>query len=186
MFEKRSCPLSGAYELLPSVLGDERGRFIKTYHEPAFAELGLPFVLAEEFLTTSQHGVIRGLHFQSPPHDHIKVVCCVVGEVLDVLLDLRVGSPTYGQHARFFLSAERSTVLYIPPGIAHGFCVTGPGDATLLYKVSTPYAPAHDTGIRWDSAGIDWPISAPTLSERDRALPALSKFISPFRFHEEA
>lgn len=180
-FVPHTCALPGVVELLPKLHRDERGDFIKTHHAPSFAALGLPFVLAEEYVTTSRHGVVRGLHLQTPPFEHAKIVYCAAGEALDVVLDVRLGSPAFGQHARFTLSAERGNVLYIPPGLAHGFCVTGES-ATLVYKVSSIHAPDHDTGVRWDSAGIDWPSTAPIVSARDKALPSLAAFVSPFRY----
>ena len=102
-------------------------------------------------------------------------------EGVDLLV---VGSPTYGRFATFPLSAERPTILVIPPGLAHGFCVTG-DHALLLYKVTTAYAPDHDTGIRWDSAGIPWPVTEPVISARDRGFVSLAEFASPFRYREE-
>lgn len=173
--------LPGCVELRPRVHGDARGRFVKTFHQPSFTELGLDFSLAEVFVTTSGPGVLRGLHFQTPPHDQVKIVQCVAGTLWDVVLDLRAGSPTYGIHQATELSAAQGNVLYIPAGLAHGFCVPV-GEATMIYMVSSAHSPDHDRGIRWDSAGIDWPVAEPLLSERDQALPALADFDTPFRY----
>ena len=159
---------------------DNRGWFIKTFHNDAFAELGLQFSMAEEFITYSSSGVLRGLHFQTPPFDHDKLVSCIHGEAWDVVVDLRADSPTFGQHEVVLLSAESQNQLFIPAGFAHGFCVPG-SHATLIYKVNKPYAPDHDRGIRWDTAGVQWPVVDPVISERDRELPALADFTTPFR-----
>lgn len=173
--------LPGCVELWPRVQHDARGRFVKTFHQPGFDALGLNFVLAEEFVSTSKAGVLRGLHFQAPPHDHVKIVYCASGKAWDVVFDLRIGSPTYGRHQVTELDAERGNVLYIPAGLAHGFCVPD-GEATMVYKVSAAHSPEHDLGIRWDTAGIAWPVADPILSERDRSFPALDGFDSPFRY----
>jgi dTDP-4-dehydrorhamnose 3,5-epimerase len=110
---------------------------------------------------------------------HVKLVACIAGEVLDAVVDLRQGSPTFHRHLLIELSAEKANLLYIPPGMAHGF-YTLSGSATVLYSVSTQHSPAHDAGVRWDSAGIPWPNPDPLLSPRDAALPPLSSFDSPF------
>lgn len=174
--------LSGCHAIQPHVIDDARGRFVKVYHQEAFAEAGMETSFAEEYYSHSRRGVIRGLHFQTPPHDHVKMVYCVHGEVFDVVLDLRVGSPTYGKTATFHLSADKANYLYIPKGLAHGFCATS-DTATLIYKVSTVYAPQHDAGILWSSVDVDWPTDQPILSERDTRFVALADFVSPFR-HE--
>lgn len=175
------CTIPGCFEIVPALLRDGRGTFAKTFHEPLFAENGLSFRHAEEYFTFSSHGVLRGLHFQVPPAGYAKTVCCVSGEVLDAIVDLRVGSPTYGQHETFTLSSDTMKLLYLPPGIAHGFFVTGE-NALMHYIVSETWSPEHDTGIRWDSAGIPWPSSTPVISERDGKFAALADFDSPFRF----
>ncbi len=125
--------------------------------------------------------MLRGLHFQGPPAAHVKLVSCLHGEVVDVVLDLRRGSPTYGRHATIRLSAQAGNMVYVPVGLAHGFC-TRSDPATLHYVVSSVHAPEHDRGIRWDSAGIAWPVEQPLVSPRDLALPGLPGFDSPFVF----
>lgn len=179
MFSVRPSKLAGCVELQPRVMDDARGRFVKVFHEEAFAQAGLATAFAEEYYSVSRQGVIRGLHFQLPPMDHVKMVYCVAGEVLDAVLDLRLGSPTYGEVALFSLSAEKANSIYIPKGMAHGFCALSP-EAVMVYKVGSVYAPAHDAGILWSSAGIDWPVAQPILSERDTSFPALADFVSPF------
>jgi dTDP-4-dehydrorhamnose 3,5-epimerase len=180
----RRCTIPGCYEIKPVILRDARGHFVKTWRQDAFAAAGLSFPHAEEFFTFSKRGVLRGLHLQTPPHDHWKVVCCVSGEALDAIVDLRRGSPTFGRSETVRLDGEAMTLLVLPPGIAHGFYVTGE-HALLHYTVSTVHAPDHDAGIRWDSAGIAWPDPAPTLSARDAGLPPLSEFPDLFHFRAE-
>jgi dTDP-4-dehydrorhamnose 3,5-epimerase len=179
MLNLRSSVISGCYEIQPLVLADVRGRFVKVFQQEVFAEHGLEVDFAEEYYSVSKHGVIRGMHYQSPPMDHIKIVYCVQGEVFDVVVDLRRGSPSYGKAATFNLSALKGNYVYIPKGLAHGFCTTSES-ATLVYKVSTIYSTEHDTGIHWNSLGIAWPISSPILSERDRCLTPFSELKSPF------
>lgn len=183
MFEIQQAPLPGCRLLLPILRDDPRGRFVKTFHAEFFAANGMADVYREQYYSVSSKSVLRGLHFQVPPHDNAKLVTCLAGEIFDVLLDLRTGSPTFGRHAHFKLSGARGELLYIPSGIAHGFYVHSE-TATVLYSASSVYAPQHDTGVRWDSAGIAWPHSAPLVSERDAALMSFSEFKSPFRFSE--
>jgi dTDP-4-dehydrorhamnose 3,5-epimerase len=179
MFELSPCRIPGCYEVQPRAVDDLRGRFVKVFHIEAFAELGLEARFAEDYYSISRKGVIRGMHFQTPPADHVKMVYCVQGEVFDVVLDLRVGSPTYGQVASFQLTAEKANLIYVPRGLAHGFCAVS-DVATLIYKVSTLYSPEHDSGVLWSSIGIDWPPGSPVLSGRDQSLRPFSEFKSPF------
>ena len=181
MFELKHLLLPGAWEVLPVVRGDARGRFVKTFHSDAFREKGLATDYREQYYSVSQRGVLRGMHFQTPPHDHAKLVTCLSGRVLDAALDLRKGSPTYGRHHLLELDAERANMAYLPSGLAHGFLVLSEA-ALVLYNVTSVYAPESDTGVRWDSAGIDWPLGEPVLSPRDRELPSLSQFQSPFSY----
>lgn len=177
--QKTATPLPGCYELHPRVLSDDRGRLVKVYHENTFAELGLHTNFAEEYYSISSQRVIRGLHFQTPPHDHIKVVGCLQGRILDVVVDLRKGSPTFKQHFMVELSAEKGNLLYVPQGLAHGFYVLSE-TAIFLNRASTVYSPENDRGIRWDSCGIDWPDREPIVSEKDRNMPALDDYATPF------
>ena len=179
MFEIEETPIGGCLKILPIVREDRRGVFVKTFHVDAFRELGLPTVFAEAYFSVSHRNVLRGLHFQIPPMDHEKIVYCAEGEVLDAVVDLRRASPTYGQHILISLRAAEGTMLYIPRGMAHGFC-TRSEHAVMMYQVTSVYAPACDAGIRWDSAGISWDIENPVISERDMGFPALSDFVSPF------
>lgn len=178
-------------ELLPSVwllslnrYNDARGSFVKTFVHSAFDTLpgfgrGHPsFEFREEFYSLSKKDVLRGMHFQLPPHDHEKLVYCAAGQVLDVLLDLRKG-PCYGKSVSVTLDAETPQLLVLPKGIAHGF-IALQDQSLLIYKTSTEHSPPHDVGIRYDSFGFNWPCVEPLLSDRDRNHPTLADFDSPF------
>lgn len=179
MFELVATAIPGCLEVRPRLLADERGHFVKVFHRDIFAAAGLASHFAEEYYSVSRRGVVRGLHFQRPPMDHAKLVYCVAGRIQDAVVDLRAGSPTLGRHALVELSAEAGNMLYIPSGLAHGFCVLSES-ATLVYKVTSVYSPEHDAGILWDSVGIPWAEREPILSARDRGHPALADFASPF------
>ena len=171
--------LAGCHEVRFNVHRDPRGLFVKTYHEAAFRSLGLCTEWREEFVTTSARGVIRGMHFQVPPEQHRKLVICLVGRVLDVALDLRAGSPTYGRCVAVELSANLANAMHIPEGFAHGFQALEDG-SSLLYKVSSMHSPAHDQGLRWDRIGFDWPVASPLVSPRDAGFGSLTDFKTPF------
>lgn len=181
MFEMIATSIPGCVEIRPHVHEDDRGRFVKVWHRHVFADAGLNTEYAEEYYSASRQGVIRGLHFQSPPMDHVKLVYCVAGRAQDAVLDLRLGSPTYGCHALIELSAQTGNMVYIPEGLAHGFCALSE-TATLVYKVSSVHSPEHDCGVLWNSAGIPWSVTDPILSERDRAHPPFGAFLSPFNY----
>jgi dTDP-4-dehydrorhamnose 3,5-epimerase len=178
--EIRPTLLPGCFELRPVVRSDERGSFVKTIHAPSFASAGLRCDFAEEFHSLSKRGVIRGLHFQLPPSEHAKLVSCVRGEIFDAAVDLRRGSPTMGRALTMTLDDRDCRALYVAPGVAHGFQALSE-EAVVLYRVTSVHSPSEDAGVRWDSAGVDWPLGEPLLSERDRGFPALSDFESPFR-----
>lgn len=171
--------IPGLFTLHARVLADDRGSFVKTFHVDDHEALGLRTDWREEYCTSSRAGVVRGMHFQTPPADHVKLVYCLVGAVHDVVLDLRRGSPTFGEYRSFELTAAAGLAVYIPSGCAHGFAARE-ADSVLYYKVTSVYAPAHDAGIAWDSFGHRWPVDDPILSARDRSHPALSDFDSPF------
>lgn len=157
---------------------DLRGVFVKTMTRSLFAEVGLSLEFAEEFYSVSRKDVIRGMHFQVPPHDHVKLLYCAVGTVLDVLLDLRRGAG-YGRVASIELSAAHPHVLVIPKGVAHGFrSLTD--NSLLIYKTSAEHASSHDRGLLWNSFGFDWGAAEPILSDRDRAHPPFAAFETPF------
>lgn len=170
--------LPGAWLFRFSRFEDKRGTFVKTCSRTMFANHGLNFEFSEEFFSVSKKDVIRGMHFQLPPHDHVKVVYCAAGAVLDVLLDLRSG-PQYGCIASIVLSADAPSLVVIPKGVAHGFrSLTD--ESLMVYKTSTEHTPTHDTGVRWDSFGFDWQCPSPVLSERDLRHPDFDQFSTPF------
>lgn len=160
---------------------DTRGWFTKVFQRRAVLERGGDPEVAEVYLSGSTRGVIRGFHFQVPPHDHTKTVACVAGAVLDVVVDLRVASPTEAMATRFRLDAGAPSSLHLPRGVAHGFQVLS-DEATMVYVVSTEHAPEHDRGVHVDSVGVAWPVAPVVLSDRDAGFAPLSAFASPFRF----
>lgn len=172
--------IPGCYEIFPKVVEDVRGKFVKSFNANSFQDHGLETTFTESFYSVSRKNVLRGMHFQLPPQAHVKLVYCVAGDVLDVLVDLRVGSPVYGQAIKFNLSAANAKMLYIPIGVAHGF-YTISDVATMIYMTSTVHAPQYDAGINWQSFAI-WPTANPILSARDNQHPFLENFISPFEF----
>jgi dTDP-4-dehydrorhamnose 3,5-epimerase len=176
--------IPGCMELLPVVRQDRRGKFVKTFHQDSFRRMGLETDFKESYYSVSCKRTLRGLHFQMPPMDHVKMVYCVHGEVLDVVVDLRKGSPSFGTYELFELNDEKANIIYIPKGVAHGFYVLSQ-QAIMVYHVSTVYSPQHDSGILWNSLDIPWPDQNPIVSERDQRLIPFSKFISPFVFEEK-
>ncbi len=174
--------MPGLALLEPKVFRDERGFFLETYSEAAFAALGIHarFVQDNHAYSVSP-GVLRGLHFQLPPFAQAKLVWVVRGSVLDVVVDLRRDSPSFGKHFSVELSAQNMLRLFVPRGFAHGYLTLAP-DTEFLYKVDAPYAPQADAGILWSDPdlGIAWPEDEPVLSPKDRQLPRLKDFDSPF------
>lgn len=162
---------------------DDRGFFLETYKQSEFADNGIPCAFLQDNRSRSAHGVLRGLHYQIEPKAQGKLVMALSGEIYDVAVDIRQGSPTFGQWVGITLSAERFNMLYVPVGFAHGFCVLSE-QADVLYKVTDEYAADLERGIRWDDPqiGIEWPIADPILSERDASLPHLRDAQSNFRF----
>ena len=170
----------------PTKHGDPRGFFSETFRADVFAHHGVdaPFV-QDNHAFSSQKGVLRGLHFQVPPHPQGKLVRCIRGAILDVGVDIRMGSPSYGRHVAVELSAANWRQLWVPPGFAHGY-VTLQDDCEVVYKTTDYYAPEYDRGIAWDdpALGIDWPLSADAviLSERDKRHPRLANAEPAFHF----
>jgi len=162
----------------PDRFGDSRGFFSETYNKAALKAAGLDIEFVQDNQSLSRpKGTVRGLHFQVPPFAQAKLVRVIRGTALDVAVDIRKGSPTYGKHVAVELSAEAWNQLYIPEGFAHGFCTLEP-DTELLYKVSAPYSRDDDRGIAWNDPdlGIAWPISEEdaVLSEKDAVQPAFA------------
>jgi dTDP-4-dehydrorhamnose 3,5-epimerase len=170
---------AGLTLLQPRVFEDSRGFFVKTFHAEIFYQLGIPFEPREEYYSISSAGVLRGMHFQSPPAAHAKLVYCLGGRVLDVVLDMRRDMPTFGHAFSCMLDNVRREVLFIPKGFAHGFLALE-DNSLMVYKTETIHAPASDAGIAWNSFGFEWPTNSPVLSERDSRFPAWQGFSSPF------
>ena len=171
--------IPGSFLIIPFTHDDVRGRFVKTFNTENFSLQGLSIDFKEDFYSISKKNVLRGLHFQVPPCDHAKVVYCVQGAIFDVIVDLRIGSPTYQKFQLFELNSVNANMVFIPTGVAHGF-YTLSDVATVMYKVTSLHSAEHDSGIRWNSAGIPWPNDFPILSDRDMKLPRLSELSSPF------
>lgn len=170
--------------LSPVKHGDHRGFLSETYNASVLANAGITVEFVQDNHSLSaETGTMRGLHFQSPPFAQDKLLRVIRGAILDVAVDIRKGSPTYGQHVAVELSAENWKQAFVPKGFAHGFITLQP-NTEVIYKVSGHYAPDHDCGILWDdpALGIDWrlPASGAILSEKDRRHPPLAAFDSPF------
>lgn len=175
--------LPGVLILTPRRFGDARGFFSESWNRQRMADHGieLEFVQDNHSLSATP-GTIRGLHFQSPPHAQDKLVRCGRGALFDVAVDIRRGSPTYGQWVGVELTAENGRQLLVPKGFLHGF-VTRQPDTEICYKCTDYYAPECDGAVRWDSCGIDWGFDGdPVLSDKDTAAPVLAEFDSPFRW----
>jgi len=164
----------------PKKFGDPRGFFVETWQQQRYAAAGMPVNMVQDNLSSSTRGVLRGLHYQFP-QPQAKLVYVIAGEILDIAVDVRKGSPTFGRSVAVKLSSETMQQIFIPEGFAHGFCVTSP-TAVVAYKCSSPYAPQYDRGVRWndDRLGIDWPISEPSLSEKDSQLPRLAEIAEEY------
>jgi dTDP-4-dehydrorhamnose 3,5-epimerase len=177
--------ISDVYIIEPSVFGDNRGYFLESFNLEKFQENVYPIKFVQDNESKSSRGVLRGLHFQKPPFDQAKLVRCIEGRVMDVVVDIREGSPTYGKHVAIELTGENKRQLFIPRGFAHGFSVLS-DTAVFAYKVDNIYAPESDSGIRYDDKelNIDWGVedSEVIVSEKDAELPFFSKFESPFTF----
>ncbi len=165
--------LPGVLVIEPDVFGDERGFFMETWNARRYEEAGLPGRFVQDNLSYSARGVLRGLHYQNPQPQG-KLVSVLRGEVFDVAVDIRVGSPTFGEWTGVTLSAENKRQFYVPPDFAHGFLVTGE-DALFFYKCTDYYAPEAEGIVLWNDPeiGIEWPTDAPKLSERDGKAPPL-------------
>lgn len=177
--ELKETNIPGCYELFPRIFKDGRGSLTKTFHHNTFSDLGLAVNFSEEYYSVSAKGVLRGLHFQNPPHEHIKCVTCLSGRLFDVVVDFRKSSPTYGEYFVTELSSEKGNMVYLPAGCAHGFYALT-DQAIFLNKTTSVFSAESDAGIRWDSCGIPWPDKNPILSEKDQNLPEFQKIISPF------
>jgi dTDP-4-dehydrorhamnose 3,5-epimerase len=180
--------LSGVLILEPRRFGDSRGFFSESWSRRTLAAAGLflPEFVQDNHSLSAKAGTIRGLHFQAPPHAQGKLVRCGRGRLLDVAVDVRLGSPTYGQWVTVELSFANGRQLWIPAGFLHGF-LTLEDDTEIVYKCTDHYAPECDGAVRWDSAGIDWGwAGTPVVSDKDAAAPPLADFESPFTWEPAA
>jgi dTDP-4-dehydrorhamnose 3,5-epimerase len=164
--------LNGVKEIENKIFRDDRGSFIKTFNHDYFSKHGLEPDFKESFYSISKRNVLRGMHFQLSPHDHAKLVYVVSGEILDVAVDIRKDSPTFGAYHSTHLSGENGKSLYMERGFAHGF-LTISKEAIVVYLTSSVYSPEKDTGIRWDCFGFNWGVDHPILSERDHSFNSL-------------
>jgi dTDP-4-dehydrorhamnose 3,5-epimerase len=177
-------PISGLMIISPNVFEDPRGYFFESYSKKAFVEAGITEEFVQSNQSLSQKGVLRGLHFQHPPFTQSKLVRVIQGSVLDVALDIRKGSPTYGQHFSIILSEKNRTMFYVPTGFAHGF-ITLEDNTIFSYKCGNYYNKAAEDGILWNDSdlNIDWNIENPILSEKDKVNTLFRDFNSPFNHH---
>lgn len=173
-FEFEKLKLSGLVLIKPRIFKDDRGFFIESYKKREFAQAGIPEDFIQDNHSRSAKGVLRGLHYQRNAAAQGKLVRCISGAMLDVGVDIRSGSPTFGKWEAVELTAENSHMLYLPPGFAHGFLVLSE-TAEIMYKCTFEYSPNDEGGILWNDPeiGIKWPVKAPLLSGRDAALPPL-------------
>ncbi len=180
-------PLEGVVIIEPRIFPDARGYFFESYSARDFEAQVCKTQFVQDNESSSTRGVVRGLHFQKPPFAQSKLVRCVVGSVLDVAVDIRKGSPTYGQHVAVELTAENHRQFFVPRGFAHGFAVLSER-AVFQYKCDNFYAPQSEGAIAWDdpALGIDWHLDPKDviLSEKDAKHPLLSQFTSPFSIDE--
>lgn len=173
--------IEGLLLIKPSVFPDERGIFFESYNETSFAKEGLNHKFVQDNQSSSKKGVLRGLHYQNPPFDQGKLVRVVKGSVLDIAVDIRKKSPTYGKYVAAVLSEENKLLLWIPPGFAHGF-LSLEDDTIFLYKCTNGYNKISEGGIRWNDPDLNiaWGITTPIVSEKDLELPTFSNFESHF------
>ena len=174
--------LEGLALIEPQVFGDERGFFVETFSQDAWRELGVTTDFVQHNHSRSSAGTLRGLHFQTAP-GQAKLLRCPRGKIFDVAVDLRKGSPTYGQWEGYVLDDENHRQLFVPVGFAHGFCVLSEL-ADVTYLVSSYYDPETEAGIRWDDpeVGVEWPVTEPLLSPRDIEAPTLAELADDLPF----
>jgi dTDP-4-dehydrorhamnose 3,5-epimerase len=168
--------LSGVLTIEPKVFGDERGYFMETWQQQRYVEAGIKEQFVQSNVSKSQKGVLRGLHFQNP-NPQGKLVYVLEGEVFDVAVDIRRGSPTFGQHEAIILSDKNHKQFYVPEGFAHGFCVLSES-ATFCYMCTNYYDASSEASLLWndEALNIDWPINSPTLSNKDSKALKLNEF----------
>ena len=173
--EIKELRIAGLVELTPRLFGDERGYFFESYNKNTFARLGLDLDFVQDNQSYSTPGVVRGLHFQKPPFAQGKLVRVLQGRILDVAVDIRKGSPTFGQYESIILDDKKCNMLWIPPGFAHGFSALE--ESLVMYKCTNVYDKASESGIIWDddSIKIDWQVSDPNVSDKDKELKKIKE-----------
>lgn len=178
--------IEGPLVIRPKVFTDSRGYFFESFSSRLFNELGIKADFVQDNQSLSQKGTVRGLHFQANPYAQGKLVRVVQGAVLDVAVDIRKGSPTYGKHFDIELSAENKTMFWVPPGFAHGFS-TLEDNTIFLYKCTHFYNKASEGGIFWNdpALNINWRVEEAIISEKDQLLPTLEHFDSPFTYESK-
>jgi dTDP-4-dehydrorhamnose 3,5-epimerase len=171
----------------PKVFEDERGFFMETYKMPDFVNAGIKANFVQDNHSRSAKGILRGLHYQNPPFAQGKLVRVVKGEIFDVAVDIRMGSPTWGKWVGVILSEENKNILYVPETFAHGFCVLSEV-AEVIYKTTNVYSAEAEAGVIWNNEdlNIEWPVKEPILSEKDQKLPSLKNADIRFFYKEEA
>ncbi len=175
--------IPGLLIIEPQVFADERGFFLEAYNRDRYRDAGIPDVFIQDNLSLSKKGVLRGLHYQAPPMAQGKLVSVLQGAVLDVAVDIRFGSPTFGRHAAVELSASNHKQFWIPAGFAHAFLALE-DDTLFTYKCTNLYSKEHDRGVLWNdpAIGIQWPIEAPLVSPKDQQQPLLEAIAREFEF----
>ena len=175
--EFRESYIKGLFEITPKIFSDERGFFLETYSDKAFKDNGLNLNFVQDNQSFSTKGVLRGLHFQKPPFAQGKLVRVITGKVLDVAVDLRKDSPTFGKYDSVILDPKKCNMFYIPEGFAHGFAALE--DSLFLYKSSNIYNRNFESGIRWDDPdlNIQWPFRDPVLSDKDQRLDSFQELL---------
>jgi dTDP-4-dehydrorhamnose 3,5-epimerase len=177
----RETSIAGLVEIFPRIFEDDRGMFFESYNEEVFERLGLPVNFVQDNQSFSKKGVVRGLHFQNAPFAQGKLVRVISGRVLDVAVDIRPDSPTFGQHEIFELRSDTNNIAYIPEGFAHGFVALE--DTIFSYKCTNVYNKSAESGILWNDPdlNIDWGISDPIVSEKDLILPTFKSLFGELK-----
>ena len=177
MSEFRMCRLSGVIEIIPKVFFDDRGYFFESYSGKDFEDYGLELSFVQDNQSFSKKGVLRGFHFQRKPYEQGKLIRVISGKILDVVVDLRKDSPTFGQSERFVIDSDQKNMVYIPEGFSHAFYAIE--DTILTYKCTNEYRPDAECGIIWNDPdlGIQWPDSAPVLSGKDKELKTFKEIM---------
>lgn len=175
MYKIEMTKLNGCYKITPKIMEDNRGYTIKSFNEEQFNKIKINNEFTEDLIVFNKKNVLRGMHFQTKPFEQEKLVCCIKGKILDVVIDMRQDSVTVGMHEVFELNHENGAMIYIPKGCAHGYyCLE---ESIIGYKLSSRYSQEHDKGILWSECGVKWPLINPILSKKDETHPSLKEYI---------